>query len=200
MGLRKPNANHGRYPVQELHILQYGQTWAVASAPVHQISIPASSTLSPTFEAEVDRMVDVTLRLVWAGSVLSADHRTGKRRRGRAQPAGCRFCARGVSRSRSMIFGADDSDSKRWIDLKSRRSQVRRGMGAPVLSRNISGHGITPRLMVETVLWTGITGSFRRGFEEDHQVEFCQKIGVQLMQGICTCPVPEIVPPRNFFR
>jgi len=51
------------------------------------------------------------------------------------------------------------------------------------------------KLMVEQFIERGITVLFE-GLEEDHQVEFCQKIGVQLMQGYALAR-PEIVP-RTF--
>jgi EAL domain-containing protein (putative c-di-GMP-specific phosphodiesterase class I) len=90
-------------------------------------------------------------------------------------------------------FGADDSDSKRVSELKPDvlkfdAAWVRR------FTETSAGMGLL-KLMVEQFIERGITVLFE-GLEEDHQVEFCQKIGVQLMQGYALAR-PEIVP-RTF--
>ena len=87
-------------------------------------------------------------------------------------------------------FGADDSDSKRVDDLKPDvlkfdAAWVRR------FTETSAGMGLL-KLMVEQFIDRGITVLFE-GLEEEHQVEFCQKIGVQLMQGYALAR-PEIVP------
>src|SRR5690606_5142158 len=51
------------------------------------------------------------------------------------------------------------------------------------------------KLMVEQFISRGITVLFE-GLEEEHQIEFCQNIGVQLMQGYALAR-PETVP-RTF--
>ena len=90
-------------------------------------------------------------------------------------------------------FGADDSDSKRVDDLrpdvlKFDAAWVRR------FTETSAGMGLL-KLMVAQFIERGITVLFE-GLEEEHQIEFCQTIGVQLMQGYALAR-PEIVP-RTF--
>jgi EAL domain-containing protein (putative c-di-GMP-specific phosphodiesterase class I) len=87
-------------------------------------------------------------------------------------------------------FGADDSDIQRVTELnpdvlKFDAAWVRR------FTETSAGMGLL-KLMVDQFIDKGITVLFE-GLEEDHQVEFCNRVGVQLMQGYALAR-PEIVP------
>lgn len=87
-------------------------------------------------------------------------------------------------------FGADDSDIQRVTELnpdilKFDAAWVRR------FTETSAGMGLL-KLMVEQFIDQGVTVLFE-GLEEDHQVEFCNQVGVQLMQGYALAR-PEIVP------
>lgn len=144
-------------------------------------------------DAEIDRMVDVTVQ---------AGLRPGR--------VVCEITEQGsdneevlnglVSGLRSRLFkiavddfGADDSDSKRVDELrpdvlKFDAAWVRR------FTETTAGMGLL-KLMVAQFIERGITVLFE-GLEEEHQIEFCQTVGVQLMQGYALAR-PEIVP-RTF--
>ncbi|OCW57291.1 EAL domain-containing protein [Hoeflea olei] len=90
-------------------------------------------------------------------------------------------------------YGADDSDTRRVDELKPDvikfdAAWVRR------FTETSAGLGLL-KLMVDQFVKRGITVLFE-GLEEDHQIEFCRDIGVQLMQGYALAR-PEIVP-RTF--
>jgi EAL domain-containing protein (putative c-di-GMP-specific phosphodiesterase class I) len=144
-------------------------------------------------DAEVDRMVEVTLRAgLRPGRIVCEITEQGS--------GDERVLDRLVNGLRSRLFkiavddfGADDSDSKRVSELKPDvlkfdAAWVRR------FTETSAGMGLL-KLMVEQFIERGITVLFE-GLEEDHQVDFCQKIGVQLMQGYALAR-PEIVP-RTF--
>lgn len=87
-------------------------------------------------------------------------------------------------------FGADDSDIQRVTELnpdilKFDAAWVRR------FTETSAGMGLL-KLMVDQFIDKGITVLFE-GLEEVHQVEFCNRVGVQLMQGYALAR-PEIVP------
>lgn len=102
-----------------------------------------------------------------------------------------------VSRLRARMFkiavddfGADDSDIQRVTELqpdilKFDAAWVRR------FTETSEGMALL-KLMVDQFIQQGITVLFE-GLEENHQVEFCNRIGVQLMQGYALAQ-PEIVP------
>jgi hypothetical protein len=86
-------------------------------------------------------------------------------------------------------FGADDSDSKEGpISIPTSSSSTPPGCAASPIP---AGMGLL-KLMVEQFIERGITVLFE-GLEEDHQIDFCNEIGVQLMQGYALAR-PEIVP------
>lgn len=144
-------------------------------------------------DAEVDRMVDVTLKAgLRPGRIVCEITEQGS--------GDERVLNRLVDGLRSRLFkiavddyGADDSDSKRVNQLKPDvikfdAAWVRR------FTETSAGMGLL-KLMVAQFIERGITVLFE-GLEEEHQIEFCQKIGVQLMQGYALAR-PEIVP-RTF--
>lgn len=144
-------------------------------------------------DAEVDRMVDVTLKAgLRPGRIVCEITEQGS--------GDERVLNRLVDGLRSRFFkiavddfGADDSDSKRVNQLrpdviKFDAAWVRR------FTETSAGMGLL-KLMVAQFIERGITVLFE-GLEEEHQIEFCQEIGVQLMQGYALAR-PEIVP-RTF--
>ena len=144
-------------------------------------------------DAEVDRMVDVTLKAgLRPGRIVCEITEQGS--------GDERVLNRLVDGLRSRLFkiavddfGADDSDSKRVDQLrpdviKFDAAWVRR------FTETSAGMGLL-KLMVAQFIERGITVLFE-GLEEEHQIEFCQEIGVQLMQGYALAR-PEIVP-RTF--
>ena len=144
-------------------------------------------------DAEVDRMVDVTLKAgLRPGRIVCEITEQGS--------GDERVLNRLVDGLRSRLFkiavddyGADDSDSKRVNQLrpdviKFDAAWVRR------FTETSAGMGLL-KLMVAQFIERGITVLFE-GLEEEHQIEFCQEIGVQLMQGYALAR-PEIVP-RTF--
>lgn len=174
---------------RELHILNMGKLGRRKARLFINFNPGLFDTVA-NIESEVDRMVDVTLRAgLRPGRIVCEITEQGSGDED--------VLNRLVAGLRSRLFkiavddfGADDSDSKRVDDLnpdvlKFDTAWVRR------FTETSAGMGLL-KLMVEQFIERGITVLFE-GLEEDHQVEFCQKIGVQLMQGYALAR-PEIVP------
>lgn len=177
---------------RELHILNMGKLGRRKARLFINFN-PGLFDNVTNIDAEVDRMVEVTLRAgLRPGRIVCEITEQGS--------GDERVLDRLVNGLRSRLFkiavddfGADDSDSKRVSELKPDvlkfdAAWVRR------FTETSAGMGLL-KLMVEQFIERGITVLFE-GLEEDHQVEFCQKIGVQLMQGYALAR-PEIVP-RTF--
>lgn len=177
---------------RELHILNMGKLRR-RQAKLFINFNPSLFEVIGDIDAEVDRMVEVTLRAgLRPGRIVCEITEQGS--------GDEKVLDRLVSGLRSRLFkiavddyGADDSDSQRVDDLKPDvlkfdAAWVRR------FTETSAGMGLL-KLMVEQFKARGITVLFE-GLEEEHQVEFCQKIGVQLMQGYALAR-PEIVP-RTF--
>ena len=177
---------------RELHILNMGKLGR-RKAKLFINFNPGLFDDITNIDAEVDRMVLITLRAgLRPGRIVCEITEQGS--------GDEKVLDRLVNGLRSRLFkiavddfGADDSDSKRVSELKPDvlkfdAAWVRR------FTETSAGMGLL-KLMVEQFIERGITVLFE-GLEEDHQVEFCQKIGVQLMQGYALAR-PEIVP-RTF--
>ncbi|WP_417416290.1 EAL domain-containing protein [Hoeflea sp.] len=177
---------------RELHILNMGKLGR-RKAKLFINFNPGLFDAIVNIDVEVDRMVDVTLRAgLRPGRIVCEITEQGS---GNEE-----VLNRLVGGLRSRLFkiavddfGADDSDSQRVNDLrpdvlKFDAAWVRR------FTETSAGMGLL-KLMVEQFIERGITVLFE-GLEEDHQVDFCQQIGVQLMQGYALAR-PETVP-RTF--
>ncbi|AKH99458.1 EAL domain-containing protein [Hoeflea sp. IMCC20628] len=177
---------------RELHILNMGKLNRKKARLFINFN-PGLFDAVADIDAEVDRMVDITVRAgLRPGRIVCEITEQGSGDED--------VLNRLVEGLRSRLFriavddfGADDSDSKRVDDLnpdvlKFDAAWVRR------FTETSAGMGLL-KLMVEQFLARGITVLFE-GLEEDHQVEFCQQIGVPLMQGYALAR-PEIVP-RTF--
>ena len=174
---------------RELHILNMGRLGRRKARLFINFNPGLFDKLS-NIDVEVDRMVDVTVRAgLRPGRVVCEITEQGS---GNEE-----VLHRLVDGLRSRFFkiavddfGADDSDSRRVDEirpdvLKFDAAWVRR------FTETAAGMGLL-KLMVEQFIERGITVLFE-GLEEDHQIEFCQKIGVQLMQGYALAR-PETVP------
>ncbi|MBU4527197.1 MAG: EAL domain-containing protein [Hoeflea sp.] len=174
---------------RELHILNMGKLGRRKARLFINFN-PGLFDAVTDIDAEVDRMVDVTLKAgLRPGRIVCEITEQGS-----GDEA---VLHRLVSGLRSRLFkiavddyGADDSDTRRVDELKPDvlkfdAAWVRR------FTETSAGMGLL-KLMVDQFIERGITVLFE-GLEEDHQVEFCQQIGVQLMQGYALAR-PEIVP------
>lgn len=174
---------------RELHILNMGKLGRKKARLFINFN-PGLFDAIANIDAEVDRMVDVTIKAgLRPGRIVCEITEQGS-----GDEAVLNRLVNGL---RSRLFkiavddyGADDSDTKRVDDLrpdvlKFDAAWVRR------FTETSAGKGLL-KLMVEQFIERGITVLFE-GLEEDHQVEFCQEIGVQLMQGYALAR-PEIVP------
>ncbi|MDF1609657.1 EAL domain-containing protein [Hoeflea sp. YIM 152468] len=174
---------------RELHILNMGKLGRRKARLFINFN-PGLFDQVANIDAEVDRMVDATVR---------AGLRPGR--------IVCEITEQGsgneevlhqlVSGLRSRLFkiavddyGADDSDTRRVNELKP---DVLKFDAAWVsrFTETSAGQGLL-KLMVDQFIERGITVLFE-GLEEDHQIDFCQAIGVQLMQGYALAR-PAIVP------
>ena len=177
---------------RELHILNMGKLGRRKARLFINFNPGLFDAISD-IDAEVDRMVDVTIRAgLRPGRIVCEITEQGSGNED--------VLNRLVGGLRSRLFkiavddfGADDSDSKRVDDLrpdvlKFDAAWVRR------FTETSAGMGLL-KLMVAQFIERGITVLFE-GLEEEHQIEFCQTIGVQLMQGYALAR-PEIVP-RTF--
>jgi EAL domain-containing protein (putative c-di-GMP-specific phosphodiesterase class I) len=177
---------------RELHILNMGKLGRRKARLFINFNPGLFDDLD-NIDAEVDRMVDVTVRAgLRPGRIVCEITEQGSGNE--------KVLNRLVDGLRSRLFriavddyGADDSDSKRVDDLKPDvlkfdAAWVRR------FTETSAGMGLL-KLMVAQFIERGITVLFE-GLEEEHQIEFCQTIGVQLMQGYALAR-PEIVP-RTF--
>ena len=177
---------------RELHILNMGKLGRRKARLFINFN-PGLFDDIDNIDAEVDRMVDVAVKAgLRPGRIVCEITEQGSGNEA--------VLNRLVGGLRSRLFkiavddfGADDSDSKRVDDLKPDvlkfdAAWVRR------FTETSAGMGLL-KLMVAQFIERGITVLFE-GLEEDHQIEFCQKIGVQLMQGYALAR-PEIVP-RTF--
>jgi len=177
---------------RELHILNMGKLGRRKARLFINFN-PGLFDEIGSIDTEVDRMVDVTIKAgLRPGRIVCEITEQGS---GNEE-----VLNRLVDGLRSRLFriavddyGADDSDSKRVNDLKPDvlkfdAAWVRR------FTETSAGMGLL-KLMVAQFIERGITVLFE-GLEEDHQIEFCQTIGVQLMQGYALAR-PEIVP-RTF--
>ena len=177
---------------RELHILNMGKLGRRKARLFINFN-PGLFDEIDSIDTEVDRMVDVTIKAgLRPGRIVCEITEQGSGNE--------KVLNRLVDRLRSRLFriavddyGADDSDSKRVNDLKPDvlkfdAAWVRR------FTETSAGMGLL-KLMVAQFIERGITVLFE-GLEEDHQIEFCQTIGVQLMQGYALAR-PEIVP-RTF--
>ncbi|MGJ8571338.1 MAG: EAL domain-containing protein [Hoeflea sp.] len=174
---------------RELHILNMGKLRRQKAKLFINFN-PGLFDEIDNIDAEVDRMVDVALKAgLRPGRIVCEITEQGSGNE--------KVLDRLVGGLRSSLFkiavddyGADDSDSKRVNDLKPDvlkfdAAWVRR------FTETSAGMGLL-KLMVAQFIERGITVLFE-GLEEDHQIEFCRKIGVQLMQGYALAR-PEIVP------
>ena len=177
---------------RELHILNMGKLGRRKARLFINFNPGLFDDIS-NIDAEVDCMVDVAVRAgLRPGRIVCEITEQGS---GNGD-----VLNRLVGGLRSRLFkiavddyGADDSDSKRVNDLrpdviKFDAAWVRR------FTETSAGMGLL-KLMVAQFIERGITVLFE-GLEEEHQIEFCQTIGVQLMQGYALAR-PEIVP-RTF--
>lgn len=177
---------------RELHILNMGKLGRRKARLFINFN-PGLFDEIGSIDTEVDRMVDVTIKAgLRPGRIVCEITEQGSGNE--------KVLNRLVDGLRSRLFriavddyGADDSDSKRVNDLKPDvlkfdAAWVRR------FTETSAGMGLL-KLMVAQFIERGITVLFE-GLEEDHQIEFCQAIGVQLMQGYALAR-PEIVP-RTF--
>jgi EAL domain-containing protein (putative c-di-GMP-specific phosphodiesterase class I) len=174
---------------RELHILNMGRLGRKKARLFINFN-PALFDAVADIEAEVDHMVEITIRAGLRPSRIVCEITE--------QGGGDAVVLdRLVSGLRSRLFkiavddyGADDSDTQRVDDLKPDilkfdAAWVRR------FTDTSAGMGLL-KLMVEQFIERGITVLFE-GLEEDHQIDFCNEIGVQLMQGYALAR-PEIVP------
>lgn len=174
---------------RELHILNMGKLGRRKARLFINFN-PGLFDQVADIDAEVDRMVDVTIRAgLRPGRIVCEITEQGS--------GDDEALQRLVTGLRSRLFkiavddyGADDSDSKRVNELKP---DVIKFDAAWVsrFTETSAGQGLL-KLMVEQFIERGITVLFE-GLEEDHQIEFCQTIGVQLMQGYALAR-PVIVP------
>ncbi|SOE13797.1 EAL domain-containing protein (putative c-di-GMP-specific phosphodiesterase class I) [Hoeflea halophila] len=177
---------------RELHIRNMGNLGRLKARLFVNFNPSLFDDIS-SIDAEIDRMVDVTVRAgLRPGRVVCEITEQG---------SGDEKVLNGlVNGLRSRLFkiavddfGADDSDSKRVDELrpdvlKFDAAWVRR------FTETTAGMGLL-KMMVAQFIERGITVLFE-GLEEEHQIEFCQTVGVQLMQGYALAR-PEIVP-RTF--
>ena len=177
---------------RELHILNMGKLGR-RKAKLFINFNPGLFNDIGNIDAEVDRMVEVALKAgLRPGRIVCEITEQGSGNE--------KVLNRLVDGLRSRLFkiavddyGSEESDSKRVNDLKPDvlkfdAAWVRR------FTETSAGMGLL-KLMVSQFIERGITVLFE-GLEEDHQIEFCQKTGVQLMQGYVLAR-PEIVP-RTF--
>ena len=174
---------------RELHILNMGKLGRRKARLFINFN-PGLFDAIADIDAEVDRMVEVAIKAgLRPGRIVCeiTEQESGDEA----------VLHRLVSGLRSRLFkiavddyGADDSDTRRVDELKPDvikfdAAWVRR------FTETSAGMGLL-KLMVEQFIERGITVLFE-GLEEEHQVEFCREIGVQLMQGYALAR-PEIVP------
>lgn len=177
---------------RELHILNMGKLGRKKARLFINFN-PSLFDAATDIQAEADRMVEITVKAgLRPGRIVCEITEQGSRDEA--------VLHRLVEALRSRLFriavddyGADDSDTRRVDELKPDvlkfdAAWVRR------FTETSAGMGLL-KLMVEQFIERGITVLFE-GLEEDHQIEFCQEIGVQLMQGYALAR-PEIVP-RTF--
>lgn len=177
---------------RELHILNMGKLGRKKARLFINFN-PGLFDALADLDSEIDQMVDVTIRAgLRPGRIVCEITEQGS--------GDEEVLHRLVSGLRSRLFkiavddfGADDSDSRRVDELnpdviKFDTAWVRR------FTETSAGKGLL-KLMVDKFIERGITVLFE-GLEEDHQIELCQQIGVQLMQGYALAR-PEIVP-RTF--
>lgn len=174
---------------RELHILNMGRMGRKKARLFINLN-PGLFDAVADIGAEVERMVEVALRAgLRPGRIVCEITEQGS--------GDATVLDRLVKGLRSRLFkiavddfGADDSDTERVDELKPDilkfdAAWVRR------FTDTSAGMGLL-KLMVEQFQERGIIVLFE-GLEEDHQVDFCQQIGVQLMQGYALAR-PEIVP------
>ncbi|KJS16295.1 MAG: hypothetical protein VR78_07830 [Hoeflea sp. BRH_c9] len=174
---------------RELHILNMGKLGRRKARLFINFNPGLFDAIADT-DAEIDRMVEVTIKAgLRPGRLVCeiTEQGSGDEDVLHRLVAGLR--AR-LFKIAVDDFGADDSDSRRVDELepdfiKFDAAWVRR------FTETSAGKGLL-KLMVEKFIDQGITVLFE-GLEEDHQVEFCQQIGVPLMQGYALAR-PEIVP------
>jgi len=174
---------------RELHILNMGKLGR-RKAQLFINFNPGLFDGVANIDAEIDRMIDVTVKAgLRPGRVVCEITEQGS-----GDEAVLNRLVNGLRARMFKIavddFGADDSDSKRVDDLrpdviKFDAAWVRR------FTETSAGMGLL-KLMVERFIERGITVLFE-GLEEDHQIDFCEKVGVNLMQGYALAR-PEIVP------
>lgn len=173
---------------RELHILNMGRMGRKKARLFINLN-PGLFDLTVNIDDEVDRMVDVA---------LSAGLRPGRIVCEITEQGGDdRVLDRLVTGLRKRLFkiavddyGVDDSDTQRVDDLKP---DVLKFDAAWVKRFSETSAGMSLlKVMVDQFVARGITVLFE-GLEEDPQVQFCQEIGVGLMQGYVLAR-PEIVP------
>ena len=177
---------------RELHILNMGKLGRKRARLFINFN-PGLFDSVADIDAEVDHMVDVAVKAgLRPGRIVCEITEQGS-----GDEAVLHQLVNGLRSRLFRIavddFGADDSDSKRVDELrpdviKFDAAWVRR------FTETAAGMGLL-KLMVEQFIARGITVLFE-GLEEEHQVEFCRQIGVQLMQGYALAR-PEIIP-RTF--
>ncbi|MDZ7603803.1 MAG: EAL domain-containing protein [Hoeflea sp.] len=177
---------------RELHILNMGKLGRKKARLFINFN-PGLFDAVADIDAEVDHMVDVTLKAgLRPGRIVCEITEQGS-----GDEAVLHRLVGGLRARLFKIavddYGADESDTRRVDELKPDvlkfdAAWVRR------FTETSAGMGLL-KLMVEQFIERGITVLFE-GLEEEHQVQFCQEIGVQLMQGYVLAR-PEIVP-RTF--
>jgi EAL domain-containing protein (putative c-di-GMP-specific phosphodiesterase class I) len=174
---------------RELHILNMG-VLGRRKASLFVNFNPALFDAVADIEAEIDRMVEVTLSAGLRPSRIVCEITE----QGSGDKTVLDRLVSGLRARRFKIavddFGADDSDIQRVTDLnpdilKFDAEWVRR------FTETSAGMALL-KLSVQQFIERGITVLFE-GLEEEHQVAFCNTIGVQLMQGYALAR-PEIVP------
>ena len=174
---------------RELHILNMGRLGRRKARLFINFN-PGLFDAVADIDAEVDHMVEVTIKAgLRPGRIVCEITEQGS-----SDEAVLHRLVDGLRSRLFKIavddFGADESDTRRVDDLrpdfiKFDAAWVRR------FTETSAGLGLL-KLMVEQFIERGITVLFE-GLEEEHQVRFCQEIGVQLMQGYALAR-PEIVP------
>lgn len=174
---------------RELHILNMG----VLNRQKARLFInfnPALFDAVANIGAEIDRMVEITLSAGLMPSRIVCEITE----QGSGDKAVLDRLVGGLRARHFKIavddFGADDSDIQRVTDLnpdilKFDAEWVRR------FTETAPGMALL-KLSVQQFIDRGITVLFE-GLEEEHQITFCNEIGVQLMQGYALAR-PEIVP------
>lgn len=174
---------------RELHILNMGVLGRKKARLFINFN-PALFDVLANINAEIDRMVEISLSAGLMPSRIVCEITE----QGSGDKSALDRLVGGLRARKFKIavddFGADDSDIQRVTDLnpdilKFDAEWVRR------FTETTPGMALL-KLSVQQFIDRGITVLFE-GLEEEHQITFCNEIGVQLMQGYALAR-PEIVP------